>query len=150
MNICSDHGDSRKDKENRLPLLDSATPYHRSWMYRRYAFQSIFSVRKNFTSCGTVTAPQRTVIKIWATVNFWTQTRAPSDQARTSASILRSYSTWAICTRRTGKLSLYKARSRLYRSQCLQVNSKYACESSRRDLHNALLCTVIMESRLVL
>ena len=27
--------------------------------------------------------------------------------------------------------------------------SKHALESSRRDLHNALLCTVLMESRLV-
>ena len=33
--------------------------------------------------------------------------------------------------------------------QNLQVNSKYSLESSRRDLHNALLCTVLMESRLV-
>ena len=32
------------------------------------------------------------------------------------------------------------ARSRLYRRRFLQ--SKYALESSRRDLHNALLCTV--------
>ena len=48
--------------------------------------------------------------------------------------------TWRICTRRAGKL--YKARSRLYRSQFLQLNSKYLLESSRRDLHNALLCTV--------
>ena len=31
--------------------------------------------------------------------------------------------TWAICTRRAGKLC--KARSRLYRSQILQVNTKY-------------------------
>ena len=47
-------------------------------------------------------------------------------------------------TRRAGKL--YKARSPLYRSQILQVNSKYSLESSRRDLHNALLCTVLVES----
>ena len=31
--------------------------------------------------------------------------------------------TWAICTRRAGKL--YKARSRLYRSQSLQVNTRW-------------------------
>ena len=48
--------------------------------------------------------------------------------------------TWGICTRRAGTLE--RARSRLYRSQILQVNNtKYALESSRRDLHNALLCT---------
>ena len=46
------------------------------------------------------------------------------------------HSTWGICTRRAGKL--YKARSRLYRSQIY-----YSLESSRRDLHNALLCTVL-------
>ena len=46
-----------------------------------------------------------------------------------------------ICTRRAGKL--YKARSRLYRSQLLLVNTKYSLDSSRRDLHNALLCTVL-------
>ena len=45
--------------------------------------------------------------------------------------------TWGICTRRAGKL--YKARSRLYRSQILQVNTKYSLESFRR----ALLCTVL-------
>ena len=28
--------------------------------------------------------------------------------------------------------------------------SKYSLESSRRDLHNALVCTVLMKSRLVL
>ena len=49
--------------------------------------------------------------------------------------------TWGICTRRAGKL--YKARFQVYRSQILQVNSKYSLESSRRDLHNALLCTVL-------
>ena len=49
-------------------------------------------------------------------------------------------------TARSGKL--YRARSRLYRSQILQGN--IPSESSRRDLHNALLCTVLMESRLVL
>ena len=31
----------------------------------------------------------------------------------------------------------------LYRSQILQVNTKYSCESTRRDLHNALLCTAL-------
>ena len=43
--------------------------------------------------------------------------------------------TWGICTR-AGKL--YKARSRMYRSQIVQANSKYSCESSRQDLHNAV------------
>ena len=32
----------------------------------------------------------------------------------------------------------------MYRSQILQVNSKYSLESSRRDLYNALLCTVLI------
>ena len=35
-----------------------------------------------------------------------------------------------------------RARSRLYRSRILQVNT-YAFESSRRDLHNVLLCTAL-------
>ena len=44
-----------------------------------------------------------------------------------------------------GKLpDLYRARSRLYRNEILQVNNTtYAFESSRRDLQNALLCTVL-------
>ena len=59
------------------------------------------------------------------------------------------------------KNKLYRARSRLYRSQILQVNNikqyilnhiNYSLESSRRDLHSALLfsfyCTVLIESRL--
>ena len=33
------------------------------------------------------------------------------------------HDTWGICTRRAGKL--YKARSRLYRSQFLQVNTRW-------------------------
>ena len=50
--------------------------------------------------------------------------------------------TWGNCARRAGKL--YKAHSRLYRRQNLRINStKYSLESSRRDLHNALLCTVL-------
>ena len=32
---------------------------------------------------------------------------------------------------------------RLDRSQMLQVNNKYSLESSRRDLHNGLLCTFL-------
>ena len=44
------------------------------------------------------------------------------------------------CVAGCGKL--WRARSRLYRSQILQVNT-YAFESSRRDLHNALLCTAL-------
>ena len=40
--------------------------------------------------------------------------------------------TWRICTRRAGKL--YKA---------LNFASKYAFESSRRDLYSALFCTVL-------
>ena len=43
--------------------------------------------------------------------------------------------TWGICTRRAGKL---------YRAVSTPIfASKYALESSRRDLHNALLCTVL-------
>ena len=38
----------------------------------------------------------------------------------------------------------------MYRSQMLQVNSKYSSESSRRDLHNALLRTVLVGSVWVL
>ena len=38
-------------------------------------------------------------------------------------------------------LKLWRARSRLYRSRFLQVNSNYSLESSRRDLHNTHLCT---------
>ena len=76
--------------------------------------------------------------------------------------------TWGICTRRAGKL--YRARSRLYRSQILQVNTRWkkeplycprseggensdendcnywlrhTLESSRRDLHSALLCIIL-------
>ena len=63
--------------------------------------------------------------------------------------------TWGICTRRAGKL--YKARSRLagwlvdrtiFKNSFSAVSkpnfeSKYSLESPRRDLHNALLCTVL-------
>ena len=56
--------------------------------------------------------------------------------------------TWGICnknnTRRAGKL--YRARSRLYQSQRLQVNTKYSCERSRRDVDNTLLCTAWIQS----
>ena len=37
----------------------------------------------------------------------------------------------------------WRARSRLYQSRFLQLNSKYSLESSRRGLHNALLCTAL-------
>ena len=52
-----------------------------------------------------------------------------------------------ICTRRAGKLQ--RARSRLYRSRFLQVNANYSFESSRRDLHNTLLCTYIQSQLFV-
>ena len=53
--------------------------------------------------------------------------------------------TWGICTRRAGKL--FKARYQLYQSQTLQENdTKNALESSRRDLHNAPLCTVLQSN----
>ena len=55
----------------------------------------------------------------------------------------KSRQIWRICTRRVGKL--YKARSRLYRSQILQVNTKCSLESSRRDLHNALESNPLMK-----
>ena len=49
-------------------------------------------------------------------------------------------------SRRAAKL--YRARSRLYQSQILRVNTKYSFESYRRDLHNTLLCTAL-ESNLL-
>ena len=72
-----------------------------------------------------------------------------SDLGSSESLRLSTYvSTWGICTRRAGQL--YRARSRLYRSQILQVNptSKYSFESSRRDLHNTRLCTDLRSFRL--
>ena len=72
--------------------------------------------------------------------------RRSKDQKNTQVNV-STYSTQRrdkekmIRTRRAGKL--YKARSRLYRSQHLQVTSKYSLESSRQDIHNALICTVL-------
>ena len=42
--------------------------------------------------------------------------------------------TWAICTRRAGKLS--KARSRLYRSQILQVNTHVKAVAEISTIHS--------------
>ena len=47
-------------------------------------------------------------------------------------------------TQLSNYLTLKGSFERLYRSQVVQV--KYALESSRRDLQNALLCTVLVES----
>ena len=75
--------------------------------------------------------------------------RSPSERRRYETRDYRPV-TWGICTRRAGKL--YKAQSRLYRSHILQVNTRWNQDlfekkiekSSRRDLHNALLCTVLL------
>ena len=48
--------------------------------------------------------------------------RGPRARSWTQGEKARSARTWEICTRRAGKL--YKARSRLYRSQILQVNAR--------------------------
>ena len=50
---------------------------------------------------------------------------------------------WGICTRRAGKL--YKARSWLYRTKILQVNTKYSLEALAENytMHFEILCTVI-------
>ena len=42
--------------------------------------------------------------------------------------------TWGICTRRAGKL--YKARSRLYRSQILQVNTRWKALAEIYTMHS--------------
>ena len=42
--------------------------------------------------------------------------------------------TWAICTRRVGKL--YKARSRLYRSQILQANTRWKALAEIYTMHS--------------
>ena len=42
--------------------------------------------------------------------------------------------TWGICTRRAGKL--YKARSRLYRSQILQVNTRWKTLAEIYTMHS--------------
>ena len=47
--------------------------------------------------------------------------------------------TWGICTRRAGKL--YKARSRLYRSQLLQVNMRWKALAEIYTMHS--FCTVL-------
>ena len=73
----------------------------------------------------------------WKERELWCRSRKEHLDTRTSG-------TWAICTRRAGKL--HKARCRLYRSKILQVNTKYSLESSRRDLQNTLLsvlCTAL-------
>ena len=43
------------------------------------------------------------------------------------------FKTWAICTRRAGKL--YKARSRLYRSQIVQVNTSWKALAEIYTIH---------------
>jgi len=48
--------------------------------------------------------------------------------------------TWGICTRRAGKL--YKARSRLYRSQILQVNTRWKALAEIYTMQP--LCTVLI------
>ena len=49
--------------------------------------------------------------------------------------------TWGICTRRAGKL--YKARSRLYRSQTLQVNLRLKALAEIYTMHSfAQLCNL--------
>ena len=53
----------------------------------------------------------------------------------------RSGRTWAICTRRAG--NLYNARSRLYRSQLLQVNMRWKALAEIYIMHSfAQLCNL--------
>ena len=47
---------------------------------------------------------------------------------------VKYYWTWGICTRRAGKL--YKARSRLYRSQILQVNTRWKALAEIYTMHS--------------
>ena len=49
--------------------------------------------------------------------------------------LVSTFRIWEICTQREGKL--YRPRSQLYRSRCLQTNT-YSLESSHLDLHNVL------------
>ena len=51
-----------------------------------------------------------------------------------SSRIARVDETWGICTRRAGKL--YKARSRLYRSQILQVNMRWKALAEIYTMHS--------------
>ena len=46
----------------------------------------------------------------------------------------RECDTWGICTRRAGKL--YRARSRLYRSQILQVNTRWKALAEIYTMHS--------------
>ena len=89
--------------------------------------------------------PDTNTIQIAYIQNTAHPIRACSASSSHDTRIANRSSTWriedlGICTRRGGRL--YKARSRLYRSQILRVNSKNSLESSR-DLQNALLCTVL-------
>ena len=65
-----------------------------------------------------------------------------------ASSRVRMQPTWGICTRRAGKL--YKARSRLYRSQILQVNTLWKALAEIYTMHSfaplwnrILLCTAL-------
>ena len=51
------------------------------------------------------------------------------------AATVPTSSTWGICTRKEGRQCSFSAVSKP------NFTSKYTCESSRRDLHNTLLCT---------
>ena len=76
---------------------------------------------------GTALSPMSSrSARSWAP---WTRSRYPPQEGKC---LSRAYG------------RLYRARSRLYRSQILQVNMRLNYfESSRRDLHNALLCTAL-------
>ena len=60
-------------------------------------------------------------------------TEGAEGQAATDVREVLDAHTWGICTRRAGKL--YKARSRLYRSQILQVNMRWKALAEIYTMH---------------
>ena len=84
--------------------------------------------RKVWQRSGTKVYSQWQISHLAALSLFPVARRQRSRHARCT------YLTWGICTRRASKL--YKARSRLYRSQILQVNTRWKALSESYTMHS--------------
>ena len=68
----------------------------------------------------------------------------PGQWLQTRGRLRLSCRTWGICTRRAGKL--YRARSRLYRSQILQVNMRWKALAEIYTMHSFAPFSTVVSS----
>ena len=110
--------------------------YRRSWEHVDESWRFCFFLSLFFFSATSASAGKKVEPQNWRPYSPYRPSRKFANRFFTTNyhEVSSSNQTWGICTQRARKL--YKARSRLYRSQILQVNARWKALAEIYTMHS--------------